>query len=414
MNFKNKTTTLTLMMFCSLASMAQVGIGTTTPNTNAALDLESTTQGMLFPRITTAQRDAIASPAKGLTIFNTDFNFIQTNISTTSTANWKNWSFSITGCYAKISAVVYKDFLCHNLGADISLDPHTPVVGLQGGYIQWGRRGPNTTGDSRIDWQTAGNTGNFAAAPTSGSANGAAISGWSTNEAANGSWGGIKTADDPCPSGYRVPTISEWTEVNSKNTISRTGTFSTSATNYGVALHYGLSSTSKLLTLPITGFRNNLNGEIGQRGSYGYYWSSEDNGGPNYLGLNQNTSGIGSSVRISAFPLRCIAIDNPSTNGTAVVSGYSCSAGSTGFLRRNVAASGATQTITANVTAVGTYSIFTTKVNGVTFIGSGTFTVTGAQNVVLTATGTPSTGNANFTFTLNTSTTCNFMRYVSF
>jgi uncharacterized protein (TIGR02145 family) len=392
--------------------MAQVGIGTTTPNTNASLEVVSNSQGMLFPRMTTSQRNAIASPATGISIFNTDVNFMQTNTSTTSTANWKNWIFSATGCYAKISATVFKDFLCYNLGADISLDPHTPVVGLQGGYIQWGRRGPNITGDSRVDWQTAGNTENFAAAPTSGSANDAAISGWSTTSAANALWGGIKTADDPCPSGYRVPTISEWTEVNSNNTITRTGTFSTSATNYGVALHYGSASTPKLLTLPIAGARG-ANGALGQRGSFGYYWSSEFDNGPNSLDLSQNTSQQGADyVRTSGFSLRCIAIDNPSTNGTAVVSGYSCSTGSTGFLRRNVAATGATQTITATVTAVGTYSIFTTKVNGVTFIGTGTFTVTGAQNVVLTAVGRPLTGDANFTFTLNTSTNCNFIRYV--
>jgi hypothetical protein len=79
MNCKNKTTTLILVMFCSLASMAQVGIGTTTPNSNSALDVVSTSQGMLFPRMTTAQRNAIASPATGLTIFNTDVNYIQTN-----------------------------------------------------------------------------------------------------------------------------------------------------------------------------------------------------------------------------------------------------------------------------------------------------------------------------------------------
>jgi hypothetical protein len=92
MNFKNKITTLILVMFCSLASMAQVGIGTTTPNSNAALDVVSTSQGMLFPRMTTAQRNAIASPATGLTIFNTDVNLLQTNTSTTSTANWVKWA----------------------------------------------------------------------------------------------------------------------------------------------------------------------------------------------------------------------------------------------------------------------------------------------------------------------------------
>ena len=78
-------------MMCSLASMAQVGIGTNSPNANAALDIVSTTQGMLLPRMTTAQRNAISSPAEGLTIFNTTTNAMQTNTGTTTSPSWENW-----------------------------------------------------------------------------------------------------------------------------------------------------------------------------------------------------------------------------------------------------------------------------------------------------------------------------------
>jgi hypothetical protein len=46
-----------------------VGIGTDSPS--AALDVSSTTQGFLPPRMTTTQRDAISSPVAGLLIFNT-------------------------------------------------------------------------------------------------------------------------------------------------------------------------------------------------------------------------------------------------------------------------------------------------------------------------------------------------------
>ncbi len=49
-----------------------VGIGTATPSPSAILELYSTNQGVLIPRLSTAQRDAIASPAHGLLIFNTD------------------------------------------------------------------------------------------------------------------------------------------------------------------------------------------------------------------------------------------------------------------------------------------------------------------------------------------------------
>jgi N-acetylneuraminic acid mutarotase len=49
-----------------------VGIGTTTPNASAQLDISSTSKGILIPRMTTAQRDAIASPANGLMIYNSN------------------------------------------------------------------------------------------------------------------------------------------------------------------------------------------------------------------------------------------------------------------------------------------------------------------------------------------------------
>lgn len=49
-----------------------VGIGTTAPNASSVLDINSTTKGMLVPRMTSAQRTAIASPAQGLTVYQTD------------------------------------------------------------------------------------------------------------------------------------------------------------------------------------------------------------------------------------------------------------------------------------------------------------------------------------------------------
>ncbi len=52
----------------------QIGLGTATPSASAVLDISSTTKGALLPRMTTVQRDAIASPATGLQIYNTDDN----------------------------------------------------------------------------------------------------------------------------------------------------------------------------------------------------------------------------------------------------------------------------------------------------------------------------------------------------
>ncbi len=51
-----------------------VGIGTADPAASSILELASTTQGFLPPRMTTAQRDAIAGAEAGLLIFNTTTN----------------------------------------------------------------------------------------------------------------------------------------------------------------------------------------------------------------------------------------------------------------------------------------------------------------------------------------------------
>lgn len=53
-------------------SFAQTGIGTTTPDASAKLDISSTTKGLLVPRVTSAQKTAISLPANGLLIYQTD------------------------------------------------------------------------------------------------------------------------------------------------------------------------------------------------------------------------------------------------------------------------------------------------------------------------------------------------------
>ncbi len=66
---------LPAMMLLANALLAQnVGIGTQTPHASAQLDVSSTTRGLLAPRMTTTQRNAIASPAKGLLVYDTDVN----------------------------------------------------------------------------------------------------------------------------------------------------------------------------------------------------------------------------------------------------------------------------------------------------------------------------------------------------
>ena len=59
---------ITIMMFTSFSN-AQVGINTDMPDASSAFDINSTTGGVLIPRMTESQPDAIVSPAVGLLIY---------------------------------------------------------------------------------------------------------------------------------------------------------------------------------------------------------------------------------------------------------------------------------------------------------------------------------------------------------
>jgi hypothetical protein len=54
-----------------------IGIGTFAPKPSSILDISSTNKGLVFPSMTTAQRNAIISPAHGLHIFNTNVGSLQ-------------------------------------------------------------------------------------------------------------------------------------------------------------------------------------------------------------------------------------------------------------------------------------------------------------------------------------------------
>lgn len=59
------------IIFSVVLLKAQQGIGVTNPDASSAFEISSTTKGLLIPRMTTAQMNAINSPANGLMIFNT-------------------------------------------------------------------------------------------------------------------------------------------------------------------------------------------------------------------------------------------------------------------------------------------------------------------------------------------------------
>jgi len=83
------------------------------PDPSAMLDVQSTSKGLLLPRMTTEQRDAILNPANGLQIFNTSSNCLQIYIS-------PSWQNVYCGCAGAPSALSYTDngplVYCLNIG----------------------------------------------------------------------------------------------------------------------------------------------------------------------------------------------------------------------------------------------------------------------------------------------------------
>ena len=82
--------TLLAAVLLTASTYAQVGIGTTTPDASSALDITSTTKGLLIPRMKAAERDVIPLPTQGLMIFCTDCASGEGELQIKLTSSWKN------------------------------------------------------------------------------------------------------------------------------------------------------------------------------------------------------------------------------------------------------------------------------------------------------------------------------------
>ena len=116
-----------LLFFIGLSTnvFAQVGIGTVTPDPSSVLEVFSTTQGMLTPRMTTAQRTAIVTPADGLIVYDTELkSFYHYNSSLTS---WSRMSSDANG-RLKFKRIKSTDVLATVLAAEKTAGGNTKYL----------------------------------------------------------------------------------------------------------------------------------------------------------------------------------------------------------------------------------------------------------------------------------------------
>ena len=113
----------------------------------------------------------------------------------------------------------------------------------------------------------------------------------------------VKTDYDPCPKGWRVPTLAEWQAIGAGNT----------------AITKGWDGTAKLMTidgedgvklvLPAAGGRNSAAGASSHQGSSGYYWSSSVPSGSanaSYVYFSSATLNTNPYGRAYGYSVRCV------------------------------------------------------------------------------------------------------------
>jgi hypothetical protein len=100
----------------------------------------------------------------------------------------------------------------------------------------------------------------------------------------------VNRTNNPCPSGYRLPTYAELSAEQS----------SWSSNN-------GAGAFASPLKLPLAGNRNGSNGSLVIVGSGGSYWSSTVNGAyAYYLYFGSSYAGLDSSYRAGGYSVRCL------------------------------------------------------------------------------------------------------------
>ncbi|MFZ4860830.1 FISUMP domain-containing protein [Sphingobacterium sp. Mn56C] len=206
---------------------------------------------------------------------------------------------------ARIDGIIW---MRHNLGVDTSLDPDNQMnADRHGNYYQWGRSYRSGSG-------TATNADPFYGGP-----NFPAIGSWNNGNETNP----IKTPTDPCPEGFRIPTMREYNSLITATSTTNIGNFTAGSSQFSSAKVF----TSKInkgvqLTFPAQGFfptryvsegHYNEEGLI-NRGSHGHYHTSFSSSTSLNVTLFFDTNtvkfdnlGTILSTKVDSYVMRCVA-----------------------------------------------------------------------------------------------------------
>jgi len=191
-------------------------------------------------------------------------------------------------CGAFVANGKFQEFMCWNLGADYTADPFTISSQIFGARYYWGEKKPYLT---QAEDATFNGTEVFGANT---------IVDWSDF---------IKTAKDPCPAGYRVPSADLWNEVKNNNTRTLVGPWVGSISAFTSYAKLGNS-----LILPANGQRvssSNFTSTV-TRGAGAAYWTSSIDSNSSQVRVmfifsdNRMEPYFARALNQSAFPIRCV------------------------------------------------------------------------------------------------------------
>ena len=189
--------------------------------------------------------------------------------------------------YGAVTGADGKIWLDRNLGAPQVAISTTDSLSY-GWLYQWGR---NTDGHQTM---TSSTTSTLSSSDTPGHVKfimaPSSPNDWRSGQN-NSLWQGVSGTNNPCPSGFRVPTQAEWSTLVSAAGITNPAT--------------ALSSTLKL---SLSGGRNYYDASLYYQGTAGYCWSSTVTGSSAYL-LSYSSSGVNPANynnRAFGLPVRCV------------------------------------------------------------------------------------------------------------